>query len=53
MSWSFFSERIPYEEALLMKFYPQYVAYASKTAVGIPGINSPAYIAAVAAGLAK
>ena len=38
-SWSFFSARIPYEEQLLVGFYPaQYPEYAARTAIGIPFI---------------
>jgi len=40
-SWSFFSTRIPYEEALLTKFYPQhYAEYANRTVILIPFIKS-------------
>ena len=38
-SWSFFAQRIPYEEELLVKFYEnEYVEYAQGTMIGIPFI---------------
>lgn len=38
-AWTFFSGRIPYEEALLVDFYgAEYVQYARSTVIGIPGI---------------
>lgn len=40
-SWSFFSTRIPYEESLLQRFYPQqYAEYASRTVILIPFVRS-------------
>ena len=40
-SWSFFHARIPYEEALLLKFYKsQYKKYMESTIVGIPFIHT-------------
>jgi protein-S-isoprenylcysteine O-methyltransferase len=39
-AWSFFNDRIPYEEALLVEFYGlQYVNYAKNAVIGIPGIQ--------------
>jgi protein-S-isoprenylcysteine O-methyltransferase len=36
-AWDFFRHRIPYEEALLAKFYPnEYPKYVARTYVGIP-----------------
>ena len=41
-SWSFFKDRIPYEEALLLQFYKnEYVKYACSTRLGIPFVASP------------
>ena len=40
-SLSFFSNRIPYEESLLLKFYKhQYDDYMKQTIIGIPFIGS-------------
>lgn len=40
-SWTFFSNRIPYEESLLLKFYKhQYDDYMKQTIIGIPFISS-------------
>lgn len=40
-SWSFFADRIPYEEALLHGFFPEkYAAYCKRTMVGIPFIRA-------------
>eukprot|EP01034_Spumella_vulgaris_P024493 gene24493-30844_t len=42
-SWSFFKDRIPYEEQLLLKFYgDEYTKYAQQTVIGIPFVVSPA-----------
>lgn len=41
-SWSFFKDRIPYEEQLLLKFYKtEYLQYAKTTLLGIPYVQSP------------
>lgn len=38
-SWSFFADRIPYEEALLSRFFPdEFPSYRQRTAIGIPFI---------------
>lgn len=40
-SWSFFNERIEYEENVLLKIYgEQYSSYVKRTIIGIPGIYS-------------
>jgi protein-S-isoprenylcysteine O-methyltransferase len=40
-AWTFFKDRIPHEEMLLVKFYgDRYVKYAKATPIGIPGIVS-------------
>lgn len=40
VSWSFFAERIPYEEACLLRFYGRdYVRYSQSTMIGIPFIS--------------
>ncbi len=42
-AWRFFAERIPAEEATLVAFFgEEYVEYAAATALGIPGVHSPA-----------
>ena len=39
-SWSFFRKRIPYEERLLLSFYPEkYPDYSRKTIIGIPFVS--------------
>jgi protein-S-isoprenylcysteine O-methyltransferase len=39
-SWIFFHRRIPYEEATLLKMFPEeYPKYRIKTYIGIPFIN--------------
>ena len=41
-AWKFFSERIPYEEHLLLgMFGSEYAAYARRTPVWIPFVDSP------------
>jgi len=41
-SWKFFSKRIPYEESLLLEFYPStYPGYVERTIIGIPFVNGP------------
>jgi protein-S-isoprenylcysteine O-methyltransferase len=43
-AWTFFRGRIPYEESLLVDFYgAEYVQYAQRTPIGIPGI--PGFVA--------
>ncbi|RYG66722.1 hypothetical protein EON64_09115 [archaeon] len=43
-SWSFFKERIPFEEKMLHSFFgTRYREYAEKTPIGIPFIQSQAY----------
>jgi hypothetical protein len=50
VSWAFFSERIPHEEALLAQFYPEdYPPYVARTWIGIPFISNKQRRAAVAA----
>ena len=40
-SWSFFNERIQYEEYLLVKFYQEsYIKYIHNSYIGIPLIKS-------------
>ena len=40
-SWSFFNQRIPVEEALLVTFYKEeYVHYMRRTVIGIPFIQT-------------
>ena len=40
-SWSFFANRIPYEEQTLSKFFgDEYIRYARRTIIGIPFIKS-------------
>jgi protein-S-isoprenylcysteine O-methyltransferase len=40
-SWSFFFHRIPFEESLLLEFYPSlYLDYSKSTIIGIPFIKS-------------
>ncbi|CAN0428814.1 unnamed protein product, partial [Discosporangium mesarthrocarpum] len=37
---SFFRRRVPYEEALLTRFYPgEYAAYMGHTRIGIPFVR--------------
>ena len=41
-AWTFFSDRIPYEEHHLIQFFGQdYIDYAAVTPIGIPWIESP------------
>lgn len=37
-SWSFFADRIPYEEYHLMRFFSDYAEYRKRTYIGIPFI---------------
>ena len=40
LSWRFFRDRIPFEEATLGAFYPrEYPSYRARTHVGIPFIS--------------
>ena len=40
LSWRFFRDRIPFEEAALATFYPrEYASYRARTFVGIPFIS--------------
>lgn len=40
-SWTFFNQRIPYEEELLQEFFKQeYMDYAQRTVIGIPFVSS-------------
>ena len=40
-AWSFFNGRIPYEEALLLRFYEEeYRKYMRTTIIGIPFVRS-------------
>ena len=40
-AWSFFDGRIPYEEALLIRFYDEeYKKYMKSTIIGIPWVRS-------------
>jgi len=40
-SWSFFNDRIPYEEATLLAFYPdEYPAYIRRTWIAIPFVST-------------
>jgi protein-S-isoprenylcysteine O-methyltransferase len=40
-SWSFFANRIPYEELTLSKFFgDEYTRYARRTFIGIPFIKN-------------
>jgi len=39
-SWKFFSERIPYEEETLCRFFPDYPEYMATTRIGIPFCKS-------------
>ena len=38
-AWSFFNERIPFEESLLRRQFPEYEAYAQTVGTGIPFIK--------------
>jgi protein-S-isoprenylcysteine O-methyltransferase len=52
-SWTFFKDRIPYEETLLLSFYgDDYRQYAQRTVIGIPFVASPA-VAVIAEGSKK
>jgi len=43
VSWRFFYNRIPFEEATLVRFFgADYVAYRQRTSIGIPGIAAEA-----------
>ena len=40
MSWKFFYDRIPYEEAYLVDFFGiEYIEYAQNTIIGIPFVK--------------
>lgn len=42
LAWTFFRDRIPYEEDLLLRFFgDEYARYAQRTPTWLPGIPSP------------